>query len=85
MLKLNQNCHAQFGKYRFDTSETLDEYHVEGHISNLEFKPIQHHIKNCFSFGAINDDTLEKMFKNVDMLEIEAPKTLREAEKIILK
>ena len=25
MLKLNQNCHAQFGEHRFDTSEILDE------------------------------------------------------------
>ena len=42
-----------------------------------------HLFPNDFSLGAVNDDNLEEMFKRVDMLEKEAPKTMRKAEEII--
>ena len=53
--------------------------------ANIEFKTMGHFIPSDFSNLLVNDDNLEKMFKEVDALEEEAPKSLKTAQKIIKK
>ena len=77
---MNKNCHAKFGKHYFSTSATINENHIE---ANIEYKPMMHIIPNDFSFGLVNDEKLEEMFKLVDKQEKEAPKTIKRAEEII--
>lgn len=80
IFHMNKNCHAKFGKHHFSTSATINQDHIE---ANIEFKPIMHKIPNDFSVGLVNDEKLEEMFKIVDQLEKEAPKSIKRAEEII--